>query len=117
VRHVAADARWEPFRLEGFRCRDTGIAEATGNLATVRVARATSPSPGRARYRHEAELLFQFVLSGSMTLDVERSGRHAIGEGAAFVLPPDRSYAYEDCSSDLELLEVALPARFETISR
>jgi hypothetical protein len=106
-----------PFRLEGFLCRDTGIARATGNLATVRVARAGGSSPGRVRYRHDAELLFQIVLNGSLTLDVEGSGRYAIQDGAALVLPSGRSYAYEDCSPDLELLEVALPAEFETFIR
>jgi quercetin dioxygenase-like cupin family protein len=115
VRHHAADARWEPYRLPGFLCRDTGIAKATGNLATVRVARASGPS-ARVRYRHHAELLFQFVLSGSLTIDVEGNGRHAIGEGTAFILPAGRSCAYEDGSADLELLEVAIPAEFETLS-
>ena len=91
------------------------IAKATGNLATVRVARAAGPI-ARVRYRHDAGLLFQFVLSGSLTIEVEGNGRHAIGEGTAFVLPAGPSCAYEDGSADLELLEVALPAEFETLS-
>ena len=42
VRHVAASARWEPWRLPGFEARDTGIGAATEGLAGVRVVRPAS---------------------------------------------------------------------------
>jgi quercetin dioxygenase-like cupin family protein len=116
VRHVASGAQWHPFRLEGFECRDIGIAAATGALATVRVARPRGEPPVK-RYRHDADFLFTFVLSGSLTLDVEGRGARAIAEGTAFVLPAGEIASFADCSADLELLEVALPASFETISR
>ncbi len=115
VRHVAAEAAWQPFRLEGFECRDTGIAAATGGIATVRVARPRGTSAKR-RHRHDAEFLFTFVLSGSLTLDVDGRNARAVEAATSFVLPPFDSYAFLDCSSDLELLEVALPAAFETVS-
>ncbi len=115
VRHVAAQAAWQPFRLEGFECRDTGIDGATKGLATVRVARLRGTAAAKS-YRHDADFLFTFVLSGSMTLDVKEHGRRPVGEGTAFVLPPREPASFDDCSADLELLEVALPARFETIS-
>jgi len=116
VRHVAADAAWQPFRLDGFECRDTGIAAATGGIAAVRVARPRA-TPAKSRYRHDADFLFTFVLSGSLTLDVDGRGARAVGAATSFVLPPGDFYALLDCSSDLELLEVALPAAFETVSR
>ena len=116
VRHVAAEAAWQPFRLDGFECRDTGIAAATGGIATVRVARPRG-TPAKIRYRHDADFLFTFVLSGSLTLDVDGRGARAVAPGSSFVLPRTDSYAFTDCSSDLELLEVALPAAFETVSR
>jgi mannose-6-phosphate isomerase-like protein (cupin superfamily) len=115
VRHVASVAAWTPFRLEGFESRDTGIADATGGIATVRVARLrASPSPGLVR--HDADFLFTFVLSGSMTLEMEGEEARSLSAGTALVLPSGRHYAFAGGSSDLELLEVALPARFETIS-
>jgi len=116
VRHVAASATWQPFRLEGFECRDTGIDAATHGIATVRVARLRA-TPAAKRYRHDADFLFTFVLSGSLTLDAEGHGARPLTEGTSFVLPPGNPYAFRDCSSDLELLEVALPAAFETVSR
>src|SRR5260370_8417989 len=36
-RHVAAATDWRNWRVDGFVCRDTGIAEATGGLAGARV--------------------------------------------------------------------------------
>lgn len=39
VRHVAAEATWSPWRMDGFEMRDTGIAAATAGLAGVRVLR------------------------------------------------------------------------------
>ncbi len=116
VRHVAAEATWQPFRLEGFECRDTGIAAATGGLATVRVARLRETA-AKKRYRHDADFLFTFVLSGSLSLDVDGRGARPVTEGSAFVLPRGELSALTECSADLELLEVALPGRFETISR
>jgi quercetin dioxygenase-like cupin family protein len=116
VRHVGTEATWQPFRIEGFECRDTGIAAATGGIATVRVARLAA-TPPRKRHRHDAEFLFSFVLSGSLTLDVDGRGARPLSAATSFVLPPGVSYAFYDCSSDLELLEVALPAAFETVSR
>jgi quercetin dioxygenase-like cupin family protein len=113
VRHVASAAAWHPFRLEGFECRDTGIAEATGGIATVRVARPRG-APSRHRYRHDADFLFHFVLSGSMTLEIEGEEPRSLSAGTALVLPPRRHYAFARGSEDLELLEVALPAGFRT---
>jgi mannose-6-phosphate isomerase-like protein (cupin superfamily) len=116
VRHVAAEAAWHPFRLEGFDCRDTGIAAATGGIASVRVARPRGATAKR-RYRHDAEFLFTFVLSGSLSLDVDGRGARSVAAGTSFVLPRADSYAFVECTPDLELLEVALPGSFETLSR
>jgi quercetin dioxygenase-like cupin family protein len=116
VRHLAAAASWEPFRLEGFECRDTGIAAATGGIATVRVARLRG-TPEAKRHRHDADFLFTFVLSGSLTLDVDGRGARSIAAGTSFVVPAGDLYTFTQCSPDLELLEVALPAEFETVSR
>jgi quercetin dioxygenase-like cupin family protein len=113
VRHVAAAATWTPFRLEGFECRDTGIADATRGIATVRVARPRG-AVTRKRFRHDADFLFAFVLSGSLVLEAEGHGERAVGAGTSFVLPRGSLHAFGDCSADLELLEVALPAGFRT---
>jgi quercetin dioxygenase-like cupin family protein len=63
---------------------------------------------------HSSDILFTFVLSGSVTLRGEGQGDHALTEGDAYVIPPGLKTSLCDASEDLELLEVSLPAVFET---
>jgi mannose-6-phosphate isomerase-like protein (cupin superfamily) len=112
-RHDADKATWHPFRLDGFDYRDIGIADATDGLAGARVARL-SGTPSEKPVRHDAEFLFWFVLEGTFTLKCEAREDEPLGARDSVVLPAGMAYALADCSSDLELLEVALPARFET---
>jgi len=107
LRHVAAKARWEPWRVRGFECRDTGMSEATRGLAGVRVVRPK----GAAKTPHEThdrELQFFFVLDGATTLACE--GTHRLSPGDAATIPAGLPYALTDCADTLSLLEVTLPA-------
>ena len=112
-RHVARDAVWHPARLPGFSACDTGIAAATGGVASAQVARRTEGG-GAAETSHDADILFTFVLEGGMTLRAPERETCALRAGDAFVLPPGLRNAYEDCTDDLELLEVSLPGAFVT---
>lgn len=114
VRHRAAAATWEPSRLEGFESRDLGIDAATNHLAGVRVFRRSSAA-SPTRWHHDAEFLFSFVLEGWMSLESEGRGLRRLGAGSSFVLPAGMAGSFVDCSSDLQILEVALPAAFQTI--
>ena len=105
VRFEAASARFAPSALAGFEACELGIAAATGGLASVTVLRARDP--GRAAYRHDAELWFHVVLRGALTLD----GEHRLGPADAFAIPAGRPFTWSDASPDLELLEVALPGQ------
>ncbi len=108
VRHQAADAEWTPWRAPGFEARDLGMEAATGGVAAARVARvASAPSP--VTLRHDAELLFLFLLAGEVTL--RRAGHEAqqLRAGDSVVLPADSPCTFDDGSADLELLEVTLP--------
>ncbi|MGD9705610.1 MAG: cupin domain-containing protein [Acidimicrobiia bacterium] len=109
VRHEVARATWQPWRLDGFACRDTGIAAATDGLAGVRVVRPTA-SPTRQTCTHGGELLFLFVLEGAVTLGRDGGEPERLGAGDAVVVPAGLSHWFADSSSDLELLEVTLPA-------
>ncbi len=112
VLHRAAEAKWAPWRLPGFEARETGIAEATQDVAGVQVARAKGDAPAQAA-RHDTDILFTFVMEGTMTLEGE--GRtHDLVAGDAFVIPPHMPTTYLNRSKDLELLEVSLPGVFET---
>jgi mannose-6-phosphate isomerase-like protein (cupin superfamily) len=109
VRHRAAVAEWQPWRTEGFDCRDTGIATATGGLVGARVVRWRSgSSPELAS--HHGELAFHFVLAGSVTLQRADSAPERLGRDDSVVVPAELPYALVDASADLELLEVTAPA-------
>ncbi len=133
-RHQLKDAVWAPWRIAGFEARETGIGEATGGVASVQVARITtsgnsggkdsangSPNGGGGAAcgdqvtSHTGDILFTFVMEGECTLNGEDQGAHRLEAGDAYVIPPHTKTSLTDRSYDLELLEVALPARFETI--
>lgn len=125
VRSLAAQAHWKPWVVPGFEARDTGIAEATDGLATVRVVRAASrgangsSTPTTAPNERalsdsgipqalRGEFCFHFVLSGRMQVHTN---------DASYNLDPDDSITLPDglpyrlsASDDLSFLEVVLPA-------
>ena len=108
VRHVAAEAKWLPWRAPGFEMRDTGIATATDGLAGARVVRPRGN--GAATFgAHGGEFLFFFVLAGDMALEVQGHEAHRLKVNDSCVIPADVGYALE-ASGGTELLEVILPA-------
>ncbi len=121
VHNRAEGADWQPFRLPGFLARDTTIAENTSATASVQVVRPAAPvaraaAPGPIpTARHDADILFGFVSAGSLTLTAEGQPDHRLETGDAFVIPPGLETGWKDPSEDLELIEVALPGRFQTL--
>lgn len=114
-RSEAKDATWKPWRLRGFESRDTGIGHATAGVASVCVVRCAGASDSEVT-SHASDILFTFVMAGSVTLHGEGQGAHGLTEGDAYVVPPHLKTSLTDISPDLQLLEVSLPAEFETIT-
>jgi quercetin dioxygenase-like cupin family protein len=112
VHHVKDKAVWQPFRIPGFVCRDTGISAGTKGVANIQVARFDGGTPPATR--HDSDIHFTFVMEGSMTLHAEGQPDRALAPGDAFVIPPGMAARYGDCSPDLELLEASLPGGFRT---
>lgn len=108
VHHIAKDAPWQQWRLEGFEARDVEINQATNGIADVKVARPVA-APNSITLKHNCPMLFNFVLAGHFDLDGD-----TLEPGDSFIMPPDREHTFFNFSNDLELLEVALPAGFET---
>ena len=112
VHHKVEDATWTPFRIPGFEARDTGISDGTTGVAGVQVARRSS---GQTEWTtHDCDILFNFVIAGTMTLTSADRAPFALVPGDAFVVPPQMPVRYDDLSDDLELLEVSLPGVFKT---
>ena len=114
VRHQVKDATWAPWRIDGFEFRETGICDGTQGVASVQVARANGGTPKPTR--HDSDILFTFILEGSMTLTGEGHDPRQLQAGDAFVIPPAFTTTFSDCSTDLELLEISLPGVFNTHS-
>lgn len=109
VHHELEAAPWGPWRLPGFEARDLGFALATRDLARARVARrfgVAAPQPAR----HEGELLFMFVLAGGLTLRCDGKRAERLAAGDCFVVPAGLWHELDQCTEDLELLELCLPA-------
>lgn len=112
VHNLAEGAAWQPFRLPGYVCRDTTIADNTGGVAGVQVVHRGDGTPQWAV--HDADILFGFIMGGTVTLDGDGRDPFALEPGDAYVIPPGMRTRLSDPSNDIEILEVALPGRFET---
>jgi quercetin dioxygenase-like cupin family protein len=122
VHHRAEGAAWAPFRVPGFVARDTTIAANTRNVAGVQVVRAVADGAAGGAAggaggaaRHDADILFGFVMEGAMTLEGEGKAPFRLTPGDAFVIPPGMATRYAAPSPDFELLEVSLPGAFATL--
>ncbi|WP_171128690.1 MULTISPECIES: cupin domain-containing protein [unclassified Ruegeria] len=113
VFNQAEGAEWGPFRLPGYVCRDTTIAENTKGVAGVQVVRKGQGQPQWAT--HDTDIHFSFVMDGQVTLEGEGREPFRLEQGDAFVIPPAMRTRLTDATEDLELLEVTLPGTFNTV--
>ncbi len=107
VRHIAAKASWENWRLAGFEARDIGIGAATDGLAGVRVVRALGKGTAPAD-PHGGEFLFFFVLKGALEIGGTALGRHRLDVNESVVIPAGAAYGIT-AETGSEFLEVILP--------
>jgi len=112
VRHQAARAPWQPWRLPGFEAQDTGIADATAGLAGVRVLRPQASGSSSQRQAHDTELCLYYVLQGRLEARLDEE-TVSLGEDDSMVLASGQGYQFLQTSPDLRMLEVTLPASFD----
>lgn len=101
VRRVAAGAAWQ--LRSDLNYKDTGIAAATNNLASVR----TIKIEGTLKRTHDGEFLFFYVLGGSLHLANEGNDTHTLAADDCCTLPKGTTFTL---AGNAEILEVALPA-------
>jgi len=113
--------RDEDFKTDGLRAyakyRDLGIADATHGLARAHVIRLIGPcNPDEVSKLHYHDVEFQmvYVLKGWVKTYMEGVGETTFQIGSAWTQPPKIRHLIMDYSDDVELLEVILPADFET---
>jgi hypothetical protein len=97
--------------------RDLGIAAATNGLATAHVIRMVAPftEDERQPHRHDVEFQMVYVLKGWFETEMDGHGRHRMTQGSCWIQPPGIRHTVHGWSDDCELLEIVLPADFETV--
>ena len=95
----------------GFEYQDIGIGNATDNLAGARVVRLSGveTQPSHQCY-HNGEFLLLFIFQGEMTLSTEAHGGQQMLAGDCCVIPAQFRASVMNTSTDVEFLEVSLPA-------
>jgi hypothetical protein len=99
--------------------RDLGIAAATNGLAQAHVIRLVPPcDPAEVSKRHFHDVDFQmiYVLKGWMKGEYEGAGVVTMRKGSCWLQPPRIKHTVLDYSDDCELLEIILPAEFDTVT-
>ena len=108
------------FKADGLRTyahyRDLGIAAATGGLCQAHVIRFIPPCTDevRKRHLHKADLQLIYVLQGWMKNEFEGHGQQMMSAGSCWLQPSGIKHTVLDYSADCEVLEIIIPADFET---
>jgi len=98
--------------------RDLDIVSATNGLARAHVIKMIPPiDPAEVSKRHFHDVEFQmiYVLKGWIKGEYEGAGVVTMREGSCWLQPPRIKHSVLDYSDDCELLEIIMPADFETV--
>jgi len=108
---------------EGLRAyaqyRDLGISKASGGMVQAHVIRFVPPCrPEEVSKLHFHDVEFQmiYVLKGWIKSEFEGEGTHTFAVGSCWVQPPRIRHKVLDYSDDCEVLEIIMPAEFETVT-
>jgi len=114
--------RAEDFRSDGLRnyaqYRDLGMSDATGGLLQAHVIRLLPPCDPAVVSKlhfHDVDVQMIYVLNGWIKSEFEGHGAVTMQKGSAWLQPPRIKHKVVDYSDDCELLEIILPAEFETV--
>lgn len=99
--------------------RDLGLAGATGGMVQAHVIRMLPPyrpeEVAKPHY-HDVDLQMIYVLKGWYKTEFEGEGVHTFHAGACWLQPPKIKHTVLGYSDDCELLEIVLPAEFDTVT-
>jgi mannose-6-phosphate isomerase-like protein (cupin superfamily) len=106
VRHIADQTPWLPWRHAGFEARNTGIDQATSGYANAMTIRAKK-SAVFAESKHQNQLMFIFILSGSATLEtgIDHETKQ-LQSGTSVTLPSTLNFKFEATADDTQFLLV-----------
>jgi mannose-6-phosphate isomerase-like protein (cupin superfamily) len=97
--------------------RDFGFAKPTDGLVQAHVIRfipPCRPEEVAKLHTHDVEFQMVYVLKGWIVTEMEGHGIIRMETGSTWLQPPMIRHKVLDYSDDCEVLEVILPAEFET---
>lgn len=98
--------------------RDLGLSGATGGMVQAHVIRFIPPYKAEdvsTPHFHDVDLQMIYVLKGWYKTEFEGEGVHTFRAGACWLQPPRIKHTVLGYSDDCELLEIVLPAEFDTV--
>jgi quercetin dioxygenase-like cupin family protein len=115
VNHLGPDSFEKDGLRPFFEYRPLGLKELTGGKIGAHVIRAKPGQHADApRHTHALEFQFVYVLKGWAIFDYEGYGEHKLVAGSTVYQPPGIKHKEIDHSEDFEVLEITMPADFET---
>jgi len=112
----ARDAQFEKGLRSFFEYRDLGMKAATGGRVTASVIRAAEGQAFSSQpHFHQTQFQLVYVLKGWIEFEYEGQGVVRLEAGSCVHQPPEIRHRERGHSHDVELLEVVLPADFETV--
>jgi mannose-6-phosphate isomerase-like protein (cupin superfamily) len=111
----------DDFKVDGLRpyaaYRDLGIAKATNGMVqahVIRNVRSFNAADVSKRHYHDVDFQLVYCIKGSMKSEMDGKILE-ITAGTCWIQPPRIKHTVLDYSDDLELLEIILPAEFDTV--
>jgi quercetin dioxygenase-like cupin family protein len=114
--------REEDFKAQGLRryakYRDLGMSAATNGMVQAHVIRFVPPCrPEEVSklHLHDVDLQMIYVLKGWIKTELDGQGAITMQQGSCWLQPPRIKHKVLDYSDDCEVLEIVLPADFDTV--
>jgi mannose-6-phosphate isomerase-like protein (cupin superfamily) len=98
--------------------RDLGMVEATGGAVQAHVIRLLGkcdPKVVSIPHYHGVQFQMLYFLKGWMIGEYEGQGRVKMTAGSCWLQPPGIRHTVIDYSPDCEMVEIILPANFDTV--
>ena len=99
-----------------FKYRDLGLTNATEGIARAQVTCATDVMEQTGWHYHICDVHFVYALRGWIELQFEDGRTIRVETGESLFIPPGLKHNETAISPDLELFEMSVPAKMETVA-
>ena len=120
ISHLNGDDDFVPHGLRPYAAyRDLGLAKATSGKVQVHVVRikdGVNPAHiHQQRHYHNVNFQMVYIMKGWLMAEFEGHGQHMMRAGSCWLQPAKIVHHVVSQSNDLELMEIIMPAEFETV--